>query len=83
MRKQVAILEKNGSCVLVMSCKLVDDKKHNELLNQMSANEQERGELLSKILNDIDELKEENENLKREIRILKGEEEIEIVEENE
>lgn len=80
--KQVAILVENGSCVSLSLCKVVNDKEYNQLLNQVSAfkhtkelEKQEEVDAHNCLCEKIKTLECEIEELKHEIKVLKGEDE--------
>lgn len=78
--KLVAIQNKNGSCFSVAICKNVNEQEYNKLVNESVANEQKeelkKAEInfaIASLKNEIDELKKEIYELNETIKVLKGE----------
>lgn len=74
MKKLIACLEKNGKCVLVLKCRNVEETQYTKMINQQCEYEQEQLKE-KRVLNEkIIALEENIELLKKEIKLLKGEE---------
>jgi esterase/lipase len=71
--KLVAIGKKEDRCHELLICRTVNEKEFNKLKNEAVAYEQEQAKEKSEFLDVIASMKNEIEELKKEIAILKGE----------
>lgn len=71
--KLVAIGKKEDRCCELLICRTVNEKEFNKLKNEAVAYEQEQTKEKSEFLDVIASIKNEIEELKKEISILKGE----------
>jgi hypothetical protein len=74
MKKQIAYVKKNGSCIFIAKCKLADEQEIKQLEDEVCAYEMREEEEKKKILDRIVSLELTIAELKKEIKELKGEE---------
>lgn len=73
--KLVAYKKENGTCLSVFECKNVDEKEYNQMINEEYVNKQKEIEKWELVYKKLEELEQQNELLKKEIKFLKGEDE--------
>lgn len=73
-KKLVAILTEDGKCKSVLICKNVNEKEYNKLFNEYLESEREKSIEKQKLIDFCSLITDEIVKLKKEIKILKGEE---------
>ena len=74
MKKVAYKLNSNGKCVKVFEVKVVSEEDYNKLLNSEFECEQEELKEKNELYQALHDLTDEVNDLKKEIRVLKGEE---------
>lgn len=72
-KKLVAISTKDEKCTCLCVCKNVDDKEYKKLLNEFLESEREKSREKEKLEEFCSKIIDEIVKLKKEIKILKGE----------
>ena len=74
MKKTIAIIKKNGSCLFVGEVKYVESADYEQLRMESRHFEMESVKEKNALIKEIKDLKKDIEELKSEIKLLKGEE---------